>query len=192
GDVQNRIENYCYSLQPFEHVCKPYVKKIFKIAGQNIALCGEIDHINLTHGVLIDYKFSESQFKLEWFLQVLIYYALLCDNQEKKHIKYNISKLQVFNVMKGEIYELTISKQYNYKLLLEFIQNLLKRDICNTHTHTHTHPHNYYHDHYPEMSISMNTEILSMNNDKIVQQKMPDLESTKIKINFKENNNNNS
>lgn len=84
-------------------------------------IVGEIDYINETQNIIVDLKCSESlTLKFEWAVQVLFYSSLLWSRG--KHI-HNLS---IFNIMTGKQYNLSISPDYNYTELFNYIYKLLE------------------------------------------------------------------
>lgn len=85
------------------------------------SICGEIDLIDLNNNELIDFKCSETNFKLEWMIQLLIYYSLY---PNKQTIKY----LGVINVFNGKKYTFEIPENYESEQLIKYIEFMIKQD----------------------------------------------------------------
>ena len=80
---------------------------------------GEIDLIN--NDTLIDFKCSESEFKLEWLIQLFIYYSL--------HNNNNIKKLCIINIMTGKEYLFDILTNNKISTaLINYLENKIKLD----------------------------------------------------------------
>jgi DNA polymerase III epsilon subunit-like protein len=102
--------------------CKKTIHHKFdKIAILN----GEIDLIDWTEESLIDIKCSESDFKLEWYIQLLFYYTFL-NEEERKKIKY----LAIANIMDGKCYKFEIP-DINFDTVIQFIELMIKNDQNN-------------------------------------------------------------
>ena len=102
--------------------CKKTIHHKFdKIAILN----GEIDLIDWTEESLIDIKCSESDFKLEWYIQLLFYYTFL-NEEERKKIKY----LAIANIMDGKCYKFEIPA-INFDTVIQFIELMIKNDQNN-------------------------------------------------------------
>jgi DNA polymerase III epsilon subunit-like protein len=121
--INQRIINYSESVKEDDNICKLCVSKMYKIKDNYITLSGELDYVNLTNNTLIDFKCSEDDFKTEWLLQLLLYYSLL------DKTKYEIKKLAIFNLLKGCVYEIEITNDYDCKGLLNYIEKIIARDI---------------------------------------------------------------
>ena len=120
--IRNNIEKYIKSKENNDTICKKTIYHKFK----NIAvLLGEIDLIDWTEEILIDIKCSESDFKLEWYLQLLFYYSFL-NPQEKSKIKY----LGIANIMDGKYYKFKIP-DINFDNFIAYIEIMIKRDQSN-------------------------------------------------------------
>jgi len=120
--VKKNIEKYVKLKENNDTICKKTIYHKFK----NVAvLLGEIDLIDWTDETLIDIKCSEGDFKLEWYLQLLFYYAFL-NPQEKCKIKY----LGIANIMDGKYYKFEIPN-INFDKFIEYIEIMIKRDQSN-------------------------------------------------------------
>jgi DNA polymerase III epsilon subunit-like protein len=126
--------------------CKVLVSN--KINNKTIII-GEIDLID--NDTIVDFKCSESEFKLEWLLQLLFYYSLYEKERKKKDEitletsssslkledpKKNklkkIKKLKIINIMYGYEYTIDISElKYNYIDLINYIEYKIKCDQLN-------------------------------------------------------------
>ena len=84
-------------------------------------ICGEIDLIDLDNNELIDLKCSETDFRLEWLIQLLTYYSLYPD---KSKIKF----ISIINIFNGKKYKFSIPDNYKYDKLLEYFEKLIKLD----------------------------------------------------------------
>ncbi len=84
-------------------------------------ICGEIDFINLDSKTLVDFKCSEGEFKLEWLIQLLIYYSLYKNKEE-------IDKISIINVFKGKEYIFDLPKNYDANGLIKFLENKISQD----------------------------------------------------------------
>lgn len=125
--IKNKMDKYIEIINDHDLICKKIVYHKFKDVG---ILSGEIDLIDWTEETLIDIKCSESDFKLEWYVQILIYYTLL-ESKEQDKIKY----LGIINIMNGKYYKIK-KPELNIKLFIKYIGLMIKRDqnnyrICN-------------------------------------------------------------
>ncbi len=84
-------------------------------------ICGEIDLIDLDSNELIDFKCSETNFKLEWMIQLLIYYSLY---PNKDTIKY----IGIINIFNGKKYKFEIPENYDGTRLIKYIEDMIKLD----------------------------------------------------------------
>jgi DNA polymerase III epsilon subunit-like protein len=140
--------------------CKVLVRHEFKNnKKEKCFICGEIDMVD--NDTIIDFKCSESDFKLEWLVQLLTYYFLLNNN--------SINKLCIINIMNGHEYSFIIPENYktiNKKNeLIEYLEIKIKNDQQSNRN-------------YP----SINQNIL--NNNNIIQVKQSDVQFV---LNTKEN-----
>jgi DNA polymerase III epsilon subunit-like protein len=121
--INERMVDYSSKIKDKNNICKVVVNKMYNINENYVSLNGEIDLINVHDSSIVDFKCSESEFKMEWLLQLLFYYSLL----NKEH--YDINKLVIFNILKGELYEIEIDNTYPYLELLEYVKTVITRDI---------------------------------------------------------------
>jgi DNA polymerase III epsilon subunit-like protein len=135
-DVMPRINEYTKMISKDEIICKLHMNKVYKINKCNVTLVGELDYINITNDTLVDIKCSESDFKVEWLIQLLIYYALFksnnccCDNiDEGLYNRIDIKKVAIINIFSGKYHEIDIPDTYNYDKLLEYIEQLISNDL---------------------------------------------------------------
>lgn len=100
-----RMNDYVNLYSTHENIkCKVPVKhQFFNQKKEKCFILGEIDMID--NDTIIDIKCSESEFKLEWLIQLLIYYSLLENNT-------NINKLCIINIMNGYEYLFEIPESY--------------------------------------------------------------------------------
>ena len=120
--IKTNIEKYINIMESHKTTCKEI---IFHRFNKTVTLLGEIDIIDWDEETLIDIKCSESDFKLEWYVQLLIYYTFLKDEQRDK-IKY----FGIINIMNGNYYKIDIPK-ININNFIEYIKLMIKRDQNN-------------------------------------------------------------
>lgn len=130
-EINLRINTYCEIMKDFDNICKVNVKHVWsnKVVAKNekkeeFTILGELDMINITNGVLIDFKCSNSDFKTEWYIQLLLYYSLLKINDSA----YNINKLMIFNVLKGKTYEINV-ENYDHDNLIKYFCKMVEDEI---------------------------------------------------------------
>jgi DNA polymerase III epsilon subunit-like protein len=100
------------------------LKHLYKINKTPICLVGELDYVNITDNCLVDIKCSESDFKLEWLIQLLLYYSLCKSN----NVDIEIDKVAIMNIVTGKYYEINIHN-YEYTRLLTFVETIIKDNI---------------------------------------------------------------
>jgi hypothetical protein len=140
NDVKKRIDDYCDSIKNNDTLCKINVNKSYKISDNNIKLCGEIDYINVTSKTLVDIKCSESDYKVEWFVQLLSYYALFNHDSYKvgsRPHRVEIDNVGIFNPITGKYIEIKIPEDYNWDALLEYYGQLIGDSLDGTRTVNH-------------------------------------------------------
>ena len=103
--------------------CKKLVRHKFIIDKKDYNICGEIDLVCLLENKIIDIKCSESEYKIEWLLQLLIYYSLFI-----KENKQEINSLEIFNILDGSSYIYKINNNYDSDKLINYIENIVKND----------------------------------------------------------------
>jgi DNA polymerase III epsilon subunit-like protein len=161
----NRMDDYIKLNSKHKNIsCKVLVRHEFKNnKKEKCFICGEIDMVD--DDTIIDFKCSESDFKLEWLVQLLTYYFLLNNN--------SINKLCIINIMNGHEYLFIIPENYktiNKKNeLIEYLEIKIKNDQQSNRN-------------YP----SINQNIL--NNNDMIQVKESDVQFV---LNTKENKTNN-
>lgn len=121
--VLNRMDEYIELNKNKSIICKKLVSHIFTTKTNIVSIGGEIDLINIDDGVLIDIKCSESKYKLEWYLQLLLYYSLMND-EYRKRIKY----FGIFNVMSGVLYKCPKPEAYDCEALIAYYENIIIND----------------------------------------------------------------
>jgi len=120
--IRNKMNQYIDLKRNKNITCKKTIYHKFK----DIAiLLGEIDLIDWSEETLIDIKCSESDFRLEWYVQLLFYYTFL-NEQDKNKIKY----LGIANIMNGKYYKFEVPN-INYNNFILFIEIMIKRDQNN-------------------------------------------------------------
>ena len=101
-------------------LCKYHIKS------EEYKIKGEIDLLDITDKKIIDYKCSNSnEMKLEWFLQLLTYLALIKINKKKIKFEY----LEIYNPLKGIIFKINISEWNKEKELLEYLYQTRENKI---------------------------------------------------------------
>lgn len=126
-----RIDEYTQLLKKEKILCKLHMNKLYKIDKNTVSLCGELDYLNITNNTIVDIKCSEGEFKIEWLIQLLIYYALFMCNPSccPNYHEIKVQKLGVFNVFTGKYYEVPIPESYDWKALLEFVKSIIADDL---------------------------------------------------------------
>lgn len=168
-----RIDEYVQLLKDDDILCKIHMHKNFDISDTNnkndtsdntVYLVGELDYLNITKNTIVDIKCSSSEFKIEWLIQLLIYYSLFMYNQlqgdnenESKiniHNNIDIKKLAIINIFSGKYYEIEIPKNYDYIGLLNYIKEIISDDLKGIRE-----KHKYHTLYTPEDSINVNIMI---------------------------------
>lgn len=126
--LNSRIKQYADNVKDNSIKCKINTSCVYSIDREFVVLAGEIDAINSTTKTLIDFKCSESDFKIEWLLQLLIYYSLLIIN-EQIDID-DIENLAIFNILDGKLYEIPIKDiNYDAEAMIQYIKELIEKDM---------------------------------------------------------------
>ncbi len=125
--IKTKMDKYIDLMSEHKTTCK---KTIFHRFKEVAVLKGETDIIDWSEETLIDIKCSESDFKLEWYIQLLIYFSFLKD-KEKDKIKY----FGIINIMDGKYYKINLPN-IDYEQFIKYIELMIKRDqnnyrICN-------------------------------------------------------------
>jgi len=115
NQLLNRMNDYIKNIKS-ETRCKIYVTHSFynknndqcKIMGEIDIICGD---------TLIDIKCSQNDFKLEWMLQLLIYYSLL-----KPEDRILIKKIAIMNIFNGKYYILEMNNNYKHCDMITFME----------------------------------------------------------------------
>jgi DNA polymerase III epsilon subunit-like protein len=122
--INNRINDYADKIKYNANICKSFFSHQFDES--EYILSGELDlldkNVNDNNYSIIDFKCSNDDIKLEWIIQLLLYYSLFRENYNNK-----INSLKIFNIMNGKVYKFNIPINYDHKLLLNFIEKV----ICN-------------------------------------------------------------
>ena len=130
-DVIPRIDQYVKMINKNEILCKLQMNKLFKIDKNNISFVGELDYIDITNDTLVDIKCSEGDFKVEWLIQLLIYYSLFMCNPNccENYFEIEIKKLAIINIFTGKYYEVMVPDKYDWEGMLNFVRNMIADDI---------------------------------------------------------------
>lgn len=126
-----RVDEYVKLLKDDDILCKLHMNKLYKIDKDTVSLVGELDYLNITKDTIVDIKCSEGEFKIEWLIQLLIYYALFMCNPTccTNYYDIEIKKIAVFNVFTGKYYEAPIPENYDWKALLEYVRQMIADDL---------------------------------------------------------------
>ena len=111
--------------------CKISLEHKFKNKQKkNCSILGELDIIvwdeDKKTWTLIDFKCSESEYKLEWELQLLTYYSLIRMGDIYPNI--SIGQIGIINLLDGKEYYLDISDSYDFIELIEFYEEKIQLD----------------------------------------------------------------
>jgi len=121
--IKERIEKYIQDNKNKKIDCKKLVRHKFTIDNKDYNICGEIDLVCIQENKIIDIKCSESEYKIEWLLQLLIYYSLFVKENKQK-----IYNLEIFNILDGSSYIYKINDNYECNKLIKYIENTIKND----------------------------------------------------------------
>lgn len=138
NEINNRINNYAEKIKNNKNICKSYFSYDYNEI--ECVLNGELDLLDVTDNnnyKIIDFKCSNDDFKLEWIIQLLLYYCLYSEKNNKK-----VKTLSIFNIMNGKYYTFTIPDNYEYKKLLKYIEKVIK-DISTSSRHIMLPSYNY-------------------------------------------------
>lgn len=125
--VIDRINKYIKLIKINKQKCKVVVSKKYKINNEEYCMWGEIDYIDITNKTLVDIKCSENEFKMEWLIQILIYYAMYNESENGNlENKIEIEKLAIINIFSGKYYEFSIPDEYDYNKLFEYFEKIIK------------------------------------------------------------------
>ncbi len=118
-----QMDNIIEYLTKKNSKCKINVQHRFYSNNILCSICGELDLIDMDSGNLIDLKCSENNFRLEWMIQLLLYYSLL-PVKDKKAVK----KISVINVFDGLMYSFDIPQEYKSDELIRYIEKKIEKD----------------------------------------------------------------
>lgn len=122
---KNVFDIFNYNQEIFKNIKYKYVDKIksdklrckYVVNNERYDIVGELDLINLSQKVIIDFKCSKSkEVNLDWILQLLTYNALL---SVKKNVK--LKKIQIYNPIAGKLYTIDISQWSKSRELLRYL-----------------------------------------------------------------------
>ena len=132
--VLPRIDEYVKQIKKNRQVCKMIVHKLYEIQDKPILLTGEIDYIDVTNSTIVSIKCSNSDFQMEWLVQLLAYYAMYL---ERNGDQIEVDKLAVINIFDGVFYEFEIPEDYDHSAMIGYLEDVLvarlesKRDPVN-------------------------------------------------------------
>lgn len=118
-----QMDNIIEYLTKKNFKCKINVQHRFYSNNVLCSICGELDLIDMGSGNLIDLKCSENDFRLEWMIQLLLYYSLL-PTKDKKTVK----KISVINVFDGLMYSFDIPSDYKSDELIKYLEKKIEKD----------------------------------------------------------------
>jgi DNA polymerase III epsilon subunit-like protein len=192
GDTEdNLINRMNYYIDTFSNKinveCKVNVYHEFKnYKKEKCYIFGEIDLIS--NDTIIDFKCSESDFKLEWLLQLLLYYTLLNEN-----VKQNINKVQIINIMNGREYMFNILKDcQNKELFLKFLETKINNDqqsirnspSNNTIDYSILNNNSKHNNKYEKHEIEFNKQTNQTNNFMVLDTETADLNGDIIQLSY--------
>jgi hypothetical protein len=90
-----------------------------------VVVSGEIDYVDTTDNTLVDIKCSSSDMKLEWLIQLLIYYSMLKITKQS----IGINKLAILNVFRGIKYTFNIPEDYDHVGMCMFMGNQIRDSL---------------------------------------------------------------
>jgi DNA polymerase III epsilon subunit-like protein len=190
-NLKNRMDYYVnYFSNKINVNCKVNVCHEFKnYRKEKCYIFGEIDLIS--NDTIIDFKCSESDFKLEWLLQLLLYYTLLDDD-----IKQTINKVQIINIMNGREYTFNIPDDYNEPEKKGFFIKFLETKINNDQQSIRNSPNNNtidysilnnntsYDDKYEKHEIEFNKQTNQTENFMVLDTETADLNGDIIQLSY--------
>lgn len=126
-----RIDDYVEMMKEYDILCKLHMHKQYKIEKDTVELIGELDYINISTDTLVDIKCSEGEFKIEWMIQLLIYYSLFRCNPSctPRYNSIELNNIAIFNVFTGKFYNMEIPENYPWEELLDFIKDMIADDL---------------------------------------------------------------
>jgi len=144
AEIIPRIAYYIETIAPNNQMCKINMAKKYKFGDTECTLCGELDYVDLTNNVLIDIKCSEKEYSVEWYIQTLIYYALLMERKRTESVvnigakgtgailkgidNVFVDKVGIVNLLTGQYLESMIPVDYDWSGLLDYLGNLIADD----------------------------------------------------------------
>ena len=116
-----------------EHKFKNKFKKSCLILGElDIIVCNNSNqnstnnNINYKTWTLLDFKCSESEFRLEWQLQLLTYYSLI--KLLDLYSDIEINQIGIINIMNGKEYYFNIPNDYDFIQLIDYWEEKINLD----------------------------------------------------------------
>lgn len=187
-NLVNRMDYYVnYFSNKINVKCKVNVCHEFKnFRKEKCYIFGEIDLIS--NDTIVDFKCSESDFKLEWLLQLLLYYTLLDEDVKKK-----INKVQIINIMNGREYTFNIPDDYNEPEKKEFFIKFLETKINNDQQSIRNSPSIDYsilnnnssdNNQYEKQEILFNKQTNQTNNFMVLDTETADLNGDIIQLSY--------
>ncbi len=123
NNLLKQMDKLVANLSDTTYKCKINVQHKFYSNKILCSICGEIDLINTQTQNLIDLKCSENEYRLEWMVQLLLYYSLL-----PKKDRENIKNISVINVFTGLSYNIEIPYNYQSDKLIQFMERKIILD----------------------------------------------------------------
>ena len=111
--------------------CKIFLEHNFKNKQKKTcSILGELDIIvwdeKKKTWTLVDFKCSESEFRLEWEIQLLTYYSLI--RMLDIYSDLEIGQIGIINLMDGKEYYMDIPNNYNFIELIDYFEEKIQLD----------------------------------------------------------------
>lgn len=123
--ISRNIDEYLENNKIDNIICNKHTEYQIKVKTRNINVSSSVLIINLDDRKIVDIRYSNGSFKLEWMIELLMNYSLLM----KFNNEYDIRKLTIVNMVKGKEYNFVIPSNYNYLDMYKLMVSIIKRDM---------------------------------------------------------------
>ena len=125
--LKNRIYDYVNKyLINYDIYCNKVTRETIKIENNNININDSITIIDKSNNSIIDIKYTENNFKIEWIIALLMSYSFYIKNNIGDIV---INKLQIINLLKGKTFTFIIPKEYEANKMYDYIIEIITRQI---------------------------------------------------------------
>ncbi len=123
-----RMNEYVFIVKDEKQICKIPLSKMYKINEESVTVSGEIQYIDVTNKTIVAIKCYEKDFKVEWVMELLTYYAMYVQANMDNNDYVDLKKIAIVNILTGRVHQIDIPDEYDWTGLLDYYEKLIERD----------------------------------------------------------------